>query len=340
MTTIRIDPDELAGVASGVRGAAAEVADVGAALQGCCCAPMPPALEASVTRMVATADVVLDGIAVGLDGAATDLLDRAAVAGQDSLTAASAASGPATGVVPAGLVVGGITATMASSASGDAEAAPAPAPGTIVGGGLPGWTTMTIGGGSLPLGGPPAAAGGLPADAVPAGLTVGDLHPDASNPGRQLFQYQGKLYTESALRSEAANAAAGFTTTYIGGGLDLGPQIVFGPGENLSGMDVAGATMAVAADADAQGRRARELIDQVMADPAATDFQRRVALAADQQLNDSGRRLVAETRPQAEARLGRQISLSEWGSWNTGGWDGTLALGPTTDPVLTALGLS
>lgn len=94
--------------------AAVEAADLGTQLASCVGCPMPPVVRSSVNHLIATADSVLDSIALRLHGEAVDLARRAVLAATDSLTAAVSvdAGGSAwfgSYIPPSTMVLGGST---------------------------------------------------------------------------------------------------------------------------------------------------------------------------------------------------------------------------------------
>jgi hypothetical protein len=92
VTRIILDPSELTSVAATLRSVAVETAQVGSELAHCVACSMPADVEPIVQQIVATTDAILDEMARRMQTSANDLLVRAGVATNDSMTAASTAS--------------------------------------------------------------------------------------------------------------------------------------------------------------------------------------------------------------------------------------------------------
>lgn len=299
MTRIAVDPDELSATAGLVRTSAAEVADVGAALASCTCCAMPPDVESLVTQIVATADRILDLVAQRLNGAADDLLGRAGVATNDSLTAASAATGPA--LAPTEFIVGG-------GMSFSPVVTPAPLGGAVVGGTTP-WTMTGPGIDSAVIGGASIVGG-----TAPWSMTGSDV---SSLIGGSVVGGTSSWTLTTPLPSPLTGIVGG-TPNYAAGPM--------------------GGVMALAEAAQASRERATARIDRILANPNSSQFAVNVALNASDGLNDSMRTITAPSRAELERSWGRPISLSEFHALNTGGFDGIVG-GVTRNPVLEALGI-
>ena len=111
MTRIIVDPFELNVASETLRSCAVESADIGTELWACAECPMPADINATVNALVSAADRVLDAAAAQLQVRANDLTNRAAIAANDPVTAATAASSPAAsgvwGVIGGMDIVGG-----------------------------------------------------------------------------------------------------------------------------------------------------------------------------------------------------------------------------------------
>ena len=95
MTRITIDPGELLATAETLRGCAAESAAVGSSLASCAQCAMPPDIQHVVDQVAVTADRLLAEIGARIGTHATDLVNRAQIAANDSLVGANQASAPA-----------------------------------------------------------------------------------------------------------------------------------------------------------------------------------------------------------------------------------------------------
>jgi hypothetical protein len=90
MTMIVVDAAELTLVAETLRSCAVQAADIGSQLWACVECPLPADVAATLGERVAAADRTLDATAVDLGVLATDVSNRASIAANDSLAAASA----------------------------------------------------------------------------------------------------------------------------------------------------------------------------------------------------------------------------------------------------------
>ena len=86
---ITVDPSELIAAAETLRSCAREAADVGTQLWSCAECSMPADLQGVVDQLVVAADRALDSVAAQLDARAVDLTNRASIAINDSLVAAT-----------------------------------------------------------------------------------------------------------------------------------------------------------------------------------------------------------------------------------------------------------
>lgn len=140
MTMILVDPFELNAASETLRSCAAETADIGTQLWACAQCAMPAEINATVNALVATADRVLDATAANLGLRSTDLANRAAIAANDPVAAATVATSPATAGVWS--VIGGMNIVGGNSGPDF----------TIVGGTNPYAGTSIVGGGGGPFG--------------------------------------------------------------------------------------------------------------------------------------------------------------------------------------------
>jgi hypothetical protein len=117
MTMIMVDPAELRATADTLRSCAIENADIGSQLWACAQCAMPPAIDATVNELVAAADRALDASAAHLQARAGDLMNRAAIAAHDPITATSVATAPATTTTSIGDILTGMNIVGGSSGS-------------------------------------------------------------------------------------------------------------------------------------------------------------------------------------------------------------------------------
>jgi hypothetical protein len=139
VTRILLDPTELAGAASDLRGAAGEYQGIGARVVLCDCGCMPPDVAATVDAAAASIRSRLDGLGAAFVEESSELAWRAGVP-QDGVVVGGAASAAWGGAADNGqsVVVGGgfDTGVFSSGAAGS---------GVVVGGGF---DTSVFGSGS------------------------------------------------------------------------------------------------------------------------------------------------------------------------------------------------